>query len=153
DEIGEKGACKARLFHRYSNPVARKDGDYRCLRIHTIKAPLRVEVIQPATDPNAPPERVANLGVEVRRFGFDGEDGTKMQLRTDNDGQFSTEKEKVLGEFDRVAFVVLLIDPKRAQVPIALVDDQPVRVKIEAKNQSAKGLLAIKRGLWDDKAA
>src|SRR5205085_10570004 len=98
DEVQEDGTCNCRVFDRYAS--AMRGTDLRCLRLHTIKAPLRVELVQEGTG-----GRVPNLGITVRKHGFDGEEGSKLDTRSDNEGFLTTEKDRISGEFDRIAFL------------------------------------------------
>ncbi len=146
ESVGENKECKARVFDRRAKTMSVKGREYRCLLLSTIKAPLRVELMQGGGG------RVANVGVTIRRYGFEGEEGTKQERTFGNEGFLSTEKDKTESEYDRVAFLTIKVGPPTALVPVAIVDERPVRIKVNANPASARDLLLVKKGLWEEKA-
>jgi hypothetical protein len=141
------GVCTCQLFHRHKKKLDTGPGivGYRCLKISTIKAPLRLRLVKAKARALTPE---SGRQIHVRRHGFAGEDNSKIQGATDADGYFSTEKEKEKGEYDNVAFVSILIGTTpKAQIPIPLVDQRVVSVPVDL---SAEGDLQItvRRDLW-----
>ena len=142
DEFDEKGNCKCRVFNRFTDALG--GSDLRCLRVHTIKAPLRVELVSKEGGGRAP-----NISVTVRKHGFDGEEGTKLETRTDNEGFLSTEKDRVAGEFDRIGFLTVKVEPKQALVPLPIVDERPIKVVVSTRPPGGGDVLRVKKELWD----
>ncbi|HTU20163.1 MAG TPA: hypothetical protein VMG10_19015 [Gemmataceae bacterium] len=135
DKNARDGLCVCRFFHRYRVPSI---AGYRCIKLGTVQTPLRLHWYQkvPGSDKKARPLDV-QLMVEVRRYGFDGEDATRLQESTErNGGILETVHEGKDGVFTNVAFVRVISgmpDPK-PQVPIALVDDQPIAIEVNVAN-------------------
>jgi hypothetical protein len=138
------GVCVCRFFHR------RKVGSivgYRCLKMATTTAPVRLRVAQLKPDGSAALLQDP-LMVQVRRNGFD-KDAPAFEQATDPAGAFETLQrggQKVL--FDNVAFVTILKDRKPlAQVPLALVEDRTVSLAVPVTNDPG-ALLAERRDAW-----
>jgi hypothetical protein len=141
------GVCTCQLFHRHKKKLDTGPGilGYRCLKISTIKSPLRLRLVK-AKARAITPESARQI--QVRRLGFTGEDNSKIQGATDADGYFTTEKDKEKGEFDNLVFVTILSgNTPRAQIPIPLIDQRVVSVPVDL---SADGdlQLTVRRDLW-----
>ncbi len=143
----ENGVCVCRLFRRYKNPF---DGagagvlGHRCLKIATTQAPLRLRLVR-ANAKTLTPE--PNRAVQVRRFGFSGEEDTKLGGATDSSGFYSTEA-KDKGAFNHVAFVSVLEGTAvKAQVPVAIVDERVVVVPVIIGGDAAVQL-TLRKELW-----
>jgi hypothetical protein len=148
DNIEMNKDCKCRVFDRYNKTMKDNRGKYRCMRIATIKAPLRVELVQKSSG-----VRVPNMPVVIRRHGFEGEEGTAINMNFGAEGYVSTEKDKLQGEFDRIAFLSIKLSPQvTAPVPVALVDDRPIKIKVIVRQGDSGGLLAVTKELWETKA-
>ena len=140
----DKGVCKCRVFERYQ----RRPGaaGYRCLRLHTIKAPLRLRLMERNA---ATPTPVRDLRIEVRRNSFEKKDEPEPVIQdfSNPDGYFPQQvvKENV---FENIAFVTVDIKP-RALVPVPIVGDAPVLVRVVVKEAPAGNELAENKRLWD----
>jgi tetratricopeptide (TPR) repeat protein len=144
----EEGVCACQVYNRHPNPLAQGAGvlGYRCLKLNTIQAPLRLRVVE-ANDKKTIPK--GGLQIHVRRHGFTGEDESKVQGVTDPDGFFSTEKDKDRGVFDHLAFASIVDGDKLLvpKIPVPLVDERPVVVPVNIK-VDASAQLTVRRDLW-----
>jgi hypothetical protein len=150
-EGGRDGVCQCRFFHRYRIPNI---VGYRCIKLGTVQTPLRLRWVQDVSNDAKGKPLTLRLTVEVRRYGFDGEEATKLQKRTDQNGVLETIREGQDGVFANVAFVSVLDgmkDPK-PQVPIPLVDDQPVFIEVLA-TEDKNILLTASVTTWRNKVA
>jgi hypothetical protein len=141
------GVCTCQLFHRHKKKLDTGPGilGYRCLKISTIKAPLRLRLVKAKARALTPE---SGRQIHVRRLGFGGEDNSKIQGATDADGYFATEKEKEKGEYDNVAFVSILIgNTPKAQIPIPLVDQRVVSVPVDLSTDGDLQI-TVRRDLW-----
>jgi hypothetical protein len=128
DENARDGVCVCRFFHRYE--IASIAG-YRCIKLGTVRAPLRIRWIQRMPGGRVKPVD-QRLAVEIRRYGFEGEDATKLQKESDFNGVLETVRDKN-GVFDNVVFVRVISglgEKNMPRVPIVLVDDQPVSIEV-----------------------
>jgi uncharacterized ubiquitin-like protein YukD len=125
------GVCLCRFFHRYE--VRGGIAGYRCIKLGTIQTPLHLRWMQRQRVRNGfrikPPG--STLLVEVRRYGFDNENATKLEKPSDTNGFMDTASDKD-GVFNNVAFVRVSsgLGDSHPQVPIALVDDQLVTIEV-----------------------
>jgi hypothetical protein len=141
------GVCVCQLFHRHKKKLDTGPGvlGYRCLKISTIKAPLRLRLVKAKARALTPE---SGRQVHVRRLGFSGEDTSKIQGATDADGYFTTEKDKDKGEYENVVFVNILIgNTVKAQIPIPLVDHRVVSVPVDLSTDGDLQL-TVRRDLW-----
>ncbi len=137
---GEDGTCACKLFPPQQRPLS--GAGYRCLKLGTVRAPVRVRVIEAGRKPPRVPE---NVVVYVGRDGFTR--GNKDAHVPDPDGYYSTEKEKE-PLYDGVAFVtVTQAGQVRAQAPVALVDDRTVTIPIKLGAEQPQWL--TDRRLWE----
>jgi hypothetical protein len=146
-EEPRNGECQCRFFHRYK--VGSIAG-YRCIKLGTVSAPLRLRWMERQLKGNKLKPLYKRLSVDIRRSGFEGE---KVEKTSDSSGFLDTSGDKN-GVFDNVAFVSVtfgLSDPK-PQVPIPLVDDQPIPVDVIA-SQDFDTLLTIRRKNWQSNVA
>lgn len=149
EEVDDKGGCVCRFYNRFQKPFS-QGVTFRCLHIHTLQAPLRVQLIQ--SDAEAKTRiPVENMRAIIRRFGFEGEDATRIVKSSERDGFLSTEKDLTQGTFNRLVFLTLEQDKRQFLVPVALVDDRPVIVRVPVR-QTAQSLLHVRRELWDQQA-
>jgi hypothetical protein len=126
------GTCAGRLFWRYLPPTD-SGGGYRCLRLGAGKETLRLRFI---TQPKqgAPFQPAGNVGVEVRRHGFTGENQSRPhEGRTETVTGYYTPNNPAEAVFDRVAFVTAR--PSQAlppvRIPVPLLDGRPVVIPVD----------------------
>jgi hypothetical protein len=143
---GKDGCGTCQLFQGRTRPLVEGQGiaGYRCLKLGTIDAPLRLRLVKA----NAPvPTPVPSLEIHVRRHGFLQDEHDKVQGTSDADGYFSTEKRNI--RYHHVAFVSILhAGAVRAQVPIAIVDDQPVVCPVSI-SADAGSQFAVRKNFWE----
>jgi hypothetical protein len=124
---GEDGSCACKLLPPQQRPLNLAGTGFRCLKLGTIKAPVRVRVIEGGR--KGPPRAPENVIVYLNRQGFSKNDSDAHV--PDNDGYYSTEKEKEGGLYDGLAFVTVTHGGQvRTQVPLPLVDDRTVVLPI-----------------------
>jgi tetratricopeptide (TPR) repeat protein len=139
----QNGICPCRLFHRYKGSLQAGAGvaGYRCLKLHTVRAPLRLRLV--AKD--SPGTPLSGRTIQVRSQGFEGAAETRT---TDNDGLIRTSQ-----SYDNAAFVQILDSSEMlAQLPVQLIDDRPITVAVEPRrggDQRAK--LDTDRRQWQRK--
>lgn len=142
EEVLPDGVCVCRLYHRHPEPLAagRDVLGYRCLKLGTIRGPVRLRFID--DDPRALVPR-ANLQIQVRRQSF--EDAAKEQDTTDADGFFRAGRDR---PYEHIAFVTVMDgDKERARIPVPLIDEQPVVIKYSGKEEGSTPLV-LRRSLW-----
>ena len=144
-EDARDGMCVCRFFHRYR--VGSIAG-YRCIKLGTVQAPLRLRWVPEETGGSRPRSNLL-LNVDIRHHGFTGEDATKLNRGVGSTGVLETVRDGDKGVFQNVAFVSVVagVSGPKPQIPIALVDDRPVFVKINAARDAAS-LLDIHRRDW-----
>jgi hypothetical protein len=139
---GEDGTCACKLFPPQQRALS--GAGYRCLKLGTVKAPVRVRVIEGGR--RGPPRAPENVVIYIGRQGFTRSDSDARV--PDPDGYYSTEKEKDAALYDGVAFVtVSQAGQVRAQVPVALVDDRTVTIPIKLGTEQPVWL--TNRRLWE----
>jgi hypothetical protein len=145
-EDARDGICVCRFFHRYR--VGSIAG-YRCIKLGTVQTPLRLRWLPEETrGPRSKKNMLLN--VDIRRHGFTGEDATKLNRGVGPNGVLETVRDGDKGVFQNVAFVVVAsgaAGKTKPQIPIALVDDQPVFIKVNIADDIAS-LLDIHRRDW-----
>ena len=92
--------------------------------------------------------------MEIRRYGFDGEDATRLDRTTDGNGVLETVHEGKNGVFTNVAFVRVTdgIPDSKPQVPIALVDDQPIPIEVNV-TRDVDTLFSVSLASWQSNVA
>jgi hypothetical protein len=149
-EDAHDGVCVCRFFHRYE--IRSSIVGYRCIKLGTVQTPLRIRWTQ-----RMPKGRVKPLDqrllVDIRRFSFEGEETTKLQRSNDRNGVLETAADKN-GVFNHVAFVRVVdgLGKDHPQVPIALVDEQPVIIEVNAST-STDTLFTIRESEWKSRVA
>ncbi|HEX5272320.1 MAG TPA: hypothetical protein VFW33_17605, partial [Gemmataceae bacterium] len=139
---GEDGTCSCKLFPAQQRPLS--GAGYRCLKLGTIHAPVRVRVIEAGR--KGAPRVPENVVLYVGRQGFTRADSDARV--PDSDGFYSTEKEKDGALYDGVAFVtVTQAGQVRAQVPVALVDERTVTIPIRLGAEQPEWI--TNRRLWE----
>src|SRR5262249_10120945 len=142
----ENGVCTCRLFHRHPDPLGGGAGllGHRCLLIGTTEAPLRIRLVR-ANAKTLTPE--PNRAVQVRRYGFTGEDDSKLGGATDSSGFYTTEN-KDKGLFNHVAFVSVLEGTAvKVQAPVAIIDERVVVIPVSTAGDAGVQL-TLRKELW-----
>jgi hypothetical protein len=145
-EENRDGLCVCRFFHRYK--VSSIAG-YRCIKLGTVQTALRLRWMQET--PRGLKPLGTSLAVEVRRHSFEGEEATKLQKNTGRNGVLDTVRDGDRGVFAHLAFVSITAGmmPPLPQVPVALVDDQPVFIEVNAA-RDANTLFSVSRAAWQN---
>jgi hypothetical protein len=150
--------CTCQLFARHPNPLA-ASGVHRCLKLGTTRGPLRLRVA--VAGPNNTTRALdKDLGIEVRAEGFghkpSADEAPKVtgHAFASQGGAFDTLKAGDAGQFDHVAFVKIAADPP-ARVPVEIVDDEPIEVKVapERDGKNKDLLLKLDREEWSQAVA
>jgi hypothetical protein len=116
----QNGVCECKVLHRFENPLP--DGPtirgYRCLKLATSKAPVRLHFVSEKPGQPLP----AGLEVVVSQNGFKG-DSADEQLSTEAGGYVQTDK-----SYENVAFVRVMRGGRatRVRLPIPIVGDRTV---------------------------
>jgi hypothetical protein len=150
-EGSRDGICVCRFFHRYQ---IKSIAGYRCMKLGTVQAPLRLRWVQRTPNGRIKPLN-QRLTVEIRRYGFDDEETTKLSgKQSEPNGVLETLAEGKDGIFNNVAFVRVLAGPvePKPQVPIALVDDQPIFIEVNAAADTDASF-TIHKTEWQNKVA
>jgi tetratricopeptide (TPR) repeat protein len=135
------GVCTCRLYHRFKNDtLADQPGvlGYRCLKLSTVRVPLRMRFLDFQTH-----EPLRSLQVHI---STPGSDKAKRQVTTDQEGLTPRTEES----YAHMAIVKVLSGGKvRAQMPVAMLGDRTVdcllRVSAEDEEQGHKEL---RRDRW-----
>jgi hypothetical protein len=143
----DNGVCTCQLFNRHPNPLQQGPSilGYRCVKLTTTRAPLRLRLVQANARTSTP---VPNQQIHVRRQGFTGEDLTRVQGTTDGDGFFSTDKEGDKGVYDGLAFVsVVNGNNLMAKIPVPIFDDRTVVIPVNISADTTVQL-TLRKELW-----
>ncbi len=145
------GICLCRFYHRYQ--VSSIVG-YRCIKLGTVQTPLRLRWVRQMPKGAKTQPLALRLTVEIRRRGFEGEDATKRTKITDSSGVLETENYGKDGEYAHVAFVRVIdgMEDPKPQVPIALVDDRPIFIEVNAA-KDVDTLFAVRQTNWQNNVA
>ncbi len=148
EATSHNGTCLCRFYHR------RRIGSivgYRCLKLATMKAPVRLRLAQLKADGSSGPLQDLVM-VEVRRHGFDPKETPAAVGQTDPAGGFeSVQRGGQLIRFDQVAFVTIKKGRDTfAQVPLVLVEDRLVGLTVQITTDPG-ALLAEHRDAWTQK--
>jgi hypothetical protein len=150
-EDARDGMCECRFFHRYQVPNIT---GYRCIKVGTVQTALRLRWMQ--ASPRGLKPLTNSLTVAIRRHDFDHEDTTKLMKTTGNNGLVETVRDlESKGVFTNVAFVSVTsgMQGNKPQVPIALVDDQPLIIEVVNATRDENTLFASKRATWQQGVA
>ncbi len=150
-EGARDGICLCRFYHRYQ--VANIVG-YRCIKLGTVQTPLRLRWVRQMPKGAKTQPLALRLTVEIRRRGFEGEDATKRTKITDSSGVLETENYGKDGVYAHVAFVRVIdgMEDPKPQVPIALVDDRPIFIEVNAA-KDVDTLFAVRQTNWQNNVA
>jgi hypothetical protein len=137
-EPPREGVVTCRLYHRHKTPLDQTPGfvAFRCIKLATIKAPLRVRFVKAGAKL---PTVENGLFLHIRRHGFDGEDEAKEEGAIDSDGFFQSRGNK---PYDGIAFVSVFKPDTDlgARIPVALVDERTIIVAINLKAEASAPL-------------
>ena len=142
-------SCRCRVFRRYDAPRDADGDGYRCIKLGTVKAPLRLRLLQALPNGGSGPLK-DSLTVQIRHSGFNDEDQKKIDTSTgDADDSVDTSADNN-GVFDHVAFVSVFSvgDVPRARIPVPLLNDQPVTIAINVADD-ADSLLQFRKADWE----
>jgi tetratricopeptide (TPR) repeat protein len=135
------GLVRCKMFYRYEDPLpVRGVIGYRCIKLGTTEAPLRLQL----TDPNGVPHKGAALQVYARADDFP--DGTREAELTDGrDGLFISKE-----PFNNVAFVRVMLGSRRlSRIPVEILDERvEVRsIRLDPNAEQRDRLEADRRAL------
>jgi tetratricopeptide (TPR) repeat protein len=143
---GEDGSCACKVLPPQARPLTAAGAGYRCLKLGTVRAPVRVRVIEGGR--KGPARAPENVILYIGRRSFN--DSDRVDCVPDNDGYYSSEKEKEGALYDGVAFVTVTHGGQvRTQVPLALVDDRTVTLPIRLGAEPPEFIQ--KRALWEQR--
>jgi hypothetical protein len=144
NEENHDGLCVCRFFHRFKVPSI---VGYRCIKLGTVQTALRLRWMQETPRGLKPLE--TPLTVDIRRHGFEGENATKLQKNTGRNGVLDTLRDGDKGVFAHLAFVSVTygIPAPMPQIPVALVDDQPVFIEVNA-TRDPNTLFSVSKAAW-----
>jgi hypothetical protein len=145
-----EATCSGNLFWRRKPPGAAGVAGYRCIKLGTARGPLQVRLVQidprdgkPGVLPSPAPT------LYVRRHGFTGEEELRLESDPRAVGSYDTGKLGDKGRFDRVAFVTVEFrGAARAQIPVVLLDDQPVTIPVTLLEKDDAGLAEFDKRSW-----
>jgi hypothetical protein len=133
------GVITCRLLQRYKQSLGGGPGvlGYRCIKLGTGRAHVRIRLIDEAT------RRPLPESISIRRTGFDGP--ADEQLTSDADGGIVSVK-----EYENVAFVQVHSGSSvRARVPVAIIDGRALVIPVAANpGAEARGQFDLRRRLW-----
>jgi hypothetical protein len=143
---GEDGTCTCKLWQPQKGPLTATGAGFRCIKLGTVTAPVRVRVREVVKQgPPRPPRGVVTVSIGRQDFGDDpaGAGGT------DADGFYSTEHNKESKpDYKGVAFITVTYDGEdRARVPVALVDDRTIDLVIRPPDETS--IVLQQRSLWE----
>jgi hypothetical protein len=138
-----QGVWRCRFFTRFTENQLTQEPPvlgYRCLKLTTTTAPLRLRLLDADARSDVPLS-----GVEVHVSGQPFEDPAPVKLSTKADGLAVTDK-----AFANVAFVqVFSGSEERARFPVDLVDDRVVVCRLRASaDADARGQLELRKERW-----
>ncbi|MER3415698.1 MAG: hypothetical protein C4297_05735 [Gemmataceae bacterium] len=125
------GGCLAQLFQRYQTPLRadRRTLAVRVIRLGTVAAAPRLQVVDSRTE-----EPIPGVAVTVSPSGFDTVQTVDLGA-TDARGWIASNE-----VFQNITFVKLSwLGRPRAQIPVPLLDDQPVVLRLTT-NEEAEAL-------------
>jgi hypothetical protein len=138
-------SCLCRVFTRYEVPSIVGD---RCLKLGTGRLPLRVRLVRQTPGQALLKPLQEPLFLYVRRHGFTGEDTTRLRDKTDDRDSLDTSSLGEAGLYEHLAFLTVQNgETPLANVPVPLLDEQPVIVPISAARVADDPLL-VHRESW-----
>ncbi|HLN31985.1 MAG TPA: hypothetical protein VK395_29910 [Gemmataceae bacterium] len=134
-------SCTCQLLYRHQNPLPMLGGvlGYRCIKLGTIDAPLRLRLVG---DKDRRP--LSGREVSVSAKGFT--DLSPEQVSTDSDGRVGSSR-----IYNNVAFVTVSVSGQPlARIPLEIVDDRTVTVAIPDNPEMERlGQLYLSRDRWN----
>lgn len=146
--------CRCRFFHRYK--VRRSIAGYRCIKLGTVQTALRLRWYETSPDSQEKSKPLnRRISVEIRHYGFDSKEARLQESIRNNTGVLETVHRGENGVFSNVAFVRVTEGlPDILQVPIALVDDQPIIIDVDvSKSKDLDPLFNVRLSSWRDHVA
>jgi hypothetical protein len=134
------GICTGRLFWRYTHS---SDSDslngYRCIKLGAILGPAKLRMVKTEKDKIIGPMQGT---LELRRFGFKGEEGTLVNGAPDErSGVYSSASNPKIAPFDRVAFITVRRGGiVRAYLPFPILDDHATVVPFSSNTDQIDAL-------------
>ncbi len=136
------GICTCRLWNRHTNPLARDEGvcGYRCLKLGTIEAPLRLRLVRDRKT-GAP---LSGCTVKVSPSGFQSR-SQEQRVVKNADGFVTTEN-----RYRNIAFVVVELNQiVLANIPVEIMGDQTLVCFVSVdKNVEKRGQLDREKSRW-----
>lgn len=137
---GVDGMITCRLLQRYKQSLGDGPGvlGYRCIKLGTGRALLRLRLVRESTRQPLP-----NQSVSIRRSGFDGP--ADEEFATDGDGAVVSAR-----EYENIAFVQVQTGSSvLARVPIAIIDGRAAVVTVAPDpGAEARGQFELRRRQW-----
>jgi hypothetical protein len=137
-QADKNGVIKCRLHARYKNPLKPAPGSlgFRCIKLGTTKAPLRLRLMLKGA---RPPKPLNAYPIHAHRQSFESPGAKEGASHSDG---FTS----LLGEFENVAFVVIYKPQSGkqeplARVPVPILDDRPVTIALSIQQEAATPLL------------
>jgi hypothetical protein len=137
------GICRCRFVTRFQENQLTEGGSvlgYRCLKLTTTTAPLRLRLLEDGAQGAVP---LSGMQVRVGSSDFDAPDALKLASGPEG---LAVTPEPVA----QVAFVQVFSGPKeRARFPVAIVDDRTLVCRLRANPEAdAQGQLELRRDRW-----
>jgi tetratricopeptide (TPR) repeat protein len=140
------GMCRCQFVTRFQENELIEGKNvlgYRCLRLATTSAPLRLRLLELENDDKAIIP-LPGVQVHVSRKGFD--DPEHLKLTSGPDGLVTTDE-----AFSNVAFVSVQ-GGVRARFPVEIVDDRTIVCRLRANPEAdAQEQLDLRKGRWEQR--
>jgi hypothetical protein len=136
-EEPREGVCLCQLYHRYQNPLAA--GSYRCLKLGTADAPLRLRFVDERSG-------IPIAGLQVRIDMHGGQTSPTERLSTRPDGQIESKQ-----RYRNMALVRVFVGeaPLTGQIPVEVVGDRTVTIPVARQpGAEVRGQVAQDRQRW-----
>ena len=146
-EGSRDGLCVCRLYYRQGNPFSAGNfAGFRCVKLGTTRGPVRLRLAAEGTSAGEP------VVVQVRRFGFQAEEGTKLSEDKQVGAVFDTAGKGEEGSYDHMAFVSIMasnqVTPRVPRLPFPILTDQPLPVKVPPVGSSSGSLGHYQVNRW-----
>jgi tetratricopeptide (TPR) repeat protein len=141
---GQDGSCVCKVWP----PKQRVQPGFRCIKLGTVKAPVRLRVVEYDPNRKGPPRAPEDVILYIGRHGFEDQVPVRVEGVPDADGYYSTEQLKDKPLYDGLAFVTITHGGEvRGLVPLALVDERTITVPIRLGAESP--VFLSQRKLWE----